>query len=194
VTRAAARRVGLLLADAGHLEQPDDAFYLTLDELTGDPAADWPERVAARRAEQAEYRKLRLPQSWKGVPRPTDGAAATATTGLELAGIGASPGIVQGRVRVVTDPTFAEVEPGEILVATTTDPSWASIMFISSGLVVDVGGPMSHAAVVARELGLPCVVNTHTGSRVLRTGDLVRVDGADGSVHVLRRAADRPPS
>jgi pyruvate,water dikinase len=85
----------------------------------------------------------------------------------------------------VTDPAFAEVEPDEILIAPTTDPSWASIMYISSALVVDVGGPISHAAVVARELRLPCVVNTRTGSRDIRTGDRLRVDGDAGTVEIL---------
>jgi pyruvate,water dikinase len=89
----------------------------------------------------------------------------------------------------VDDPTFAEVEPDEILVTPTTDPSWASIMFISAGLVVDIGGQLSHAAVVARELGIPCVVNTRVGSRVLHTGDRVRVDGAAGTVELVARAA-----
>jgi pyruvate,water dikinase len=85
-------------------------------------------------------------------------------------------------------PDFDEVEPDEVLVAPTTDPSWASIMFISSALIVDIGGALSHAAVVARELGIPCVVNTRTGTRELRTGDLVRVNGDAGTVEVLKRA------
>jgi pyruvate,water dikinase len=79
------------------------------------------------------------------------------------------------------------VEPDEVLVAPTTDPSWSSIMFISSALVVDIGGMLSHAAVVARELGIPCVVNTRTGTRALRTGDRVRVDGTTGTVTVIER-------
>jgi len=86
------------------------------------------------------------------------------------------------------------VEPGEILVTTTTDPSWASIMFISSALVVDIGGALSHAAVVARELGIPCVVNTRNGTRSLHTGDRVRVDGNAGTVEVMKPAIDRSPS
>jgi pyruvate,water dikinase len=90
-------------------------------------------------------------------------------------------------VRVVHDPDFTDVEPGEVLVAPTTDPSWASIMFVSAALVVDIGSVLSHAAVVARELGLPCVVNTRVGTRVLRDGDLVRVDGTAGTVTILRR-------
>jgi pyruvate,water dikinase len=105
-----------------------------------------------------------------------------------LTGIGAGSGVVEGLVRVVHDPDFADVEPGEVLVAPTTDPSWASIMFVSAALVVDIGSVLSHAAVVARELGLPCVVNTRVGTRVLRDGDLVRVDGTAGTVEILRRA------
>jgi phosphoenolpyruvate synthase/pyruvate phosphate dikinase len=76
----------------------------------------------------------------------------------------------------------------EILVAPTTDPSWSSIMFVSSALVVDIGSALSHAAVVARELGLPCVVNTREGTRLLRTGDRVRVDGTAGTVEILERS------
>ena len=107
-----------------------------------------------------------------------------------LTGIGAGSGIVEGPVRIVHDPAVVEVEPGEVLVAPTTDPSWASIMFVSSALVVDIGSVLSHAAVVARELGLPCVVNTGNGTRVLRNGDLVRVDGSAGTVQLLKRAED----
>ena len=72
-----------------------------------------------------------------------------------------------------------------MLVAETTDPSWSSIMFISSALVMDSGGALSHAAVVARELEIPCVVNTHTGTKRIRTGDRVRVDGDAGTVEIL---------
>jgi pyruvate,water dikinase len=89
---------------------------------------------------------------------------------------------------VVLDPSFADVEPGEILVSATTDPSWASIMFLSSALIVDIGGSLSHAAVVARELGIPCVVNTRRGSTLLHTDDLVRVNGGAGTVEILERA------
>ena len=71
----------------------------------------------------------------------------------------------------------------------TTDPSWSSVMFISSALVVDIGGALSHAAVVARELRVPCVVNTRSGSRTIKTGDRIRVNGSSGTVEILERAA-----
>jgi pyruvate, water dikinase len=106
-----------------------------------------------------------------------------------LTGTGTSPGIVEGLVRVVGDPGQDDVETGEILVAHTTDPSWASIMFQSSALVVDIGGLLSHAAIVARELGVPCVMGTGNATQTLRTGDWCRVDGSAGTVEVLHRGS-----
>jgi pyruvate,water dikinase len=88
----------------------------------------------------------------------------------------------------MADSSFGDFVPGDILVAHTTDPSWASIMFLAKALVVDIGGLLSHAAVVGRELGIPCVMGTGTGTRALRTGDVCRVDGSAGTVHVLKRA------
>jgi rifampicin phosphotransferase len=173
------------------LDDPADVFYLTVDELLAPRlTSEARELVAQRRARRAENLRLTLPNTWKGTPVPisrgTD-AAARMAVGDVISGIGVSAGTVEGMVRVVTDPTFADVEPGEILVAPLTDPSWASIMFLSSALVVDVGGALSHAAVVARELRLPCVVATGTGSQVLATGDRVRVrvDGTAGTVELL---------
>jgi pyruvate,water dikinase len=115
-----------------------------------------------------------------GEPDPEGGPSV-------ITGTGVSRGVVEGFARVVTDPSFADVEPDEVLIAPTTDPSWSSIMFISSALVVDMGGALSHAAVVARELRIPCVVGTRDGTRSLRTGDWVRVDGTAGTVEVLAR-------
>jgi pyruvate,water dikinase len=187
VARCAGRRIGAQLAEDGVLDTPDDVFYLTVVELAGALPADVKELVALRRERRAEYQALELPGSWQGTPDVTPVAVDDAAVD-RITGIGASAGIVEGVVRVVLDPTFAEVEPDEILVTPTTDPSWASIMFLSAGLVVDIGGALSHAAVVARELGIPCVVNTRSGSRTLHTGDRVRVDGKAGTVEVLERA------
>lgn len=193
VARGAARRAGECLAADGVLDHPEDVFYLTADELTGalpDGAGDL---VAWRRVRRAEYEQLAIPGNWKGTPVPTridTGAADEDGQPPDVVeGIGVSAGVAEGVVRIVTDPTFADVEQDEVLVAPTTDPSWSSIMFVSSALVVDIGGPLSHAAVVARELGLPCVVNTRSGTRALRTGDRVRVDGSKGTVEVLERVA-----
>lgn len=179
VARGATRRLSSLLEL--------DAFSLTADELAGPLPADASALVARRRQRRAEYEALTIPNMWRGVPETSPTAAPAPDDATIIGGVGVSSGITEGFVRVVTDPTFTEVGEGEILVTPTTDPSWASIMFLSSALVVDIGGPLSHAAVVARELAIPCVVNTRHGSRVLRTGDRVRVDGNAGTVEVLER-------
>jgi phosphoenolpyruvate synthase/pyruvate phosphate dikinase len=94
-------------------------------------------------------------------------------------------------VKVVIDPNAAEVEEGEILVCKATDPSYGTLFMFAAGLVIDVGAPSSHGAIVARELGIPCVINTRVGTRTLKDGDLVRVDGGTGIVNVLHPAQPR---
>jgi rifampicin phosphotransferase len=191
VARASARRAGECLVADGVLEHREDAFFLTVEELTRGLPDDAREVVATRRRQRAEYESVRLPEHWRGIPEALPAEDQPIADGpMVFEGTGVSGGRVEGTVRVVLDPTTAEVQQDEILVAPTTDPSWSSIMFISSALVVDIGGMLSHAAVVARELGIPCVVNTQNGSRALRTGDRVRVDGDAGRVEILARAAE----
>jgi len=187
VGRAAARHAGRLLVERGVLREADDVFHLTVDELGTPLTADVRDLVERRRARRAEYLRLTIPPGWKGMPVPTPigSGARVLRAGDVVEGIGVSAGVVEGVARVVLDPDFMDVEPGEILVAPITDPSWCSIMFLSRGLVVDLGGALSHAAIVARELGIPCVVNTEDGTRAIRTGDLVRVDGDKGTVELL---------
>jgi pyruvate,water dikinase len=105
----------------------------------------------------------------------------------ELAGIAASTGIVEGRARVLDDPDGQDIEEGEILVCRSTDPSWAVLFSLAAGLVIDIGSPLSHGAILARELGLPCVINTRHATTQIRTGDRIRVDGTNGTVTVLDR-------
>jgi phosphohistidine swiveling domain-containing protein len=187
VARGAARRMGVHLADQGVFDDPEDVFYFTADELAGIPSTGTAAVAAQRRAQREAFKAIELPPHWQGDPIPIEivvspqpGADRTA-----VHGIGASGGVVEGTVRVLHSPDFADVEPGEVLVCGTTDPSWASVLFLSVALVVDVGGPLSHAAVVAREFGVPCVVGTGDGTTTLRTGDRVRVDGNTGTVDIL---------
>lgn len=187
VCRAAARRLGTIQAADGTLDSPEDVFFLTLDDLR----AGWPPRAAELAAERRtffeHYRTLELPEIWQGEPQPAtiDGDQDADT----IHGIAASPGIVEGTVRVVLDPAQAEINDGEILVARNTDPAWASLMFLSAGLISDIGGLMSHTAVVARELGIPCAVNTRTATRTLRTGDRIRLNGTTGTIERIDCAA-----
>jgi pyruvate,water dikinase len=189
VARSSARQVGEQLAANSTIDEPDDVFYLTLDELRQlRLPPDVRELIELRRARRAAYERLEVPGHWRGMPAPTE-AGNGDDDGGAVSGIGVSAGVVEGPARVMTSLDFSDVEPGEILVACTTDPSWSSIMFVSAGLVMDIGGALSHAAVVARELEIPCVVNTTNGTRAIRTGDRVRVDGGSGRVEILSRAA-----
>jgi pyruvate,water dikinase len=183
--RAAARTIGTDLAARGILDAREDVFYLTMDEVVGTLPANVKDVVAFRRDRRREYQKFNLPDSWIGNPEPTtDAALGTALSG----GIGVSPGVVEGHARVITDVHANEdLEPGEILVCETTDPSWAAYFLVASGVVIDIGGAMSHGAIVAREVGIPCVVNLKVATRVLHTGDRVRIDGGTGSVELLER-------
>jgi len=187
--RAAARVLGEELAAAGTIGAADDVCYLTVDEIFGELPPDPKEAVAFRRAKREEYLGLRLPDTWTGVATPTKvEPTEAAKTGDVLTGLAVSPGVVEGRARVVLDAATSELEPGEVLVCETTDPSWASLFLVASALVIDIGGALSHGAIVARELGVPCVINTRAGTRSLRTGDLLQVDGNAGVVRVLESA------
>ncbi|HEX4108098.1 MAG TPA: PEP-utilizing enzyme [Solirubrobacteraceae bacterium] len=188
IVRASGRRMGVLLVEQGVLPDADDAFFFTADELIAGLPENAAEIAAERRALRAELEKYDIPQHWGGNPVPfaldsVDGGGAE-----RVSGIAASGGVVEGTVRLVHDPAFTDVEDDEVIVCPTTDPSWASVLFLCSALVVDIGGPLSHAAVVSRELGIPCVIGTNNGTAVLRTGDRVRVDGNTGVVEVLSRA------
>jgi phosphohistidine swiveling domain-containing protein len=188
VARAAARRIGHLLAAQGFIDDPEDVFFLTREEIRDGQWATARSTVEFRRRCHQEYQRYELPVQWKGAPEAR--LIDTPSDAVEVIdGIGASPGVVEGPVRVVAEPDDIDIEEGEILVARTTDPSWAAVMFLSAGLVMDIGGALSHAAVVARELGIPCVANTGIGTRVLVTGDRCRVDGSTGRIEILERAS-----
>jgi pyruvate,water dikinase len=194
VVRSATRRIGELLAQAGALDRAEDAFFLTREELLDPRNGPWQAAVRERRQLRAELQALTMPALWQG--RPTFQAAVPAPgtedpvdrSKITVTGIGACGGVVEGTVRVVNDPCVDEIEHGDVLVAPLTDPAWAPVMFVAAALIVDLGGPISHAAVVARELGIPCVMGTGDGTRLLQTGDRVRVDGQTGVVEVLAPA------
>lgn len=191
VARVAALVCGEVLTRAGVFADAEDAFWLTVDELAGPLPADVGALIATRRAVTEEYRGLDVPESWQGTPQPFVLEATEERVDGEVTGAAVSPGIVEGIVRLILDPEGDdELEPGEVLVCRTTDPSWASLMMVASALVIDIGGAVSHGAIVARELGIPCVIGTRNGTAILRTGDRVRVDGERGLVEVLQRALD----
>jgi len=112
-----------------------------------------------------------------------------------LTGIPVSPGIVTGTARVILRADdHAQVLPGEILIAPFTDPAWSPYFITAAGVVMEQGGILSHGSIVAREYGLPAVTNVASATRVIRTGDLVQVDGNRGCVSVLKRLAEDHPA
>jgi pyruvate,water dikinase len=195
--RCAGRLIGAHLVEAGFLDDVEDVLFLTYQELDAGITGPQQELVAQRRADHVRYQALTVPQAWTGNPvvtvaAPADsaGAGAGADAGAvtapvtELRGIGIVGEEVSGVARVVLDPSQADLEPGDILVCKTTDPSWTPLFLVAEALVIDTGGAMSHGAIVARELGVTCVINTVTGTRDIPDGAEITVDGRTGVVRL----------
>jgi pyruvate,water dikinase len=186
--RVAARAIGRELADSGRLDDPDDVFGLTYDELLAEPVPPDPRALAIERAAlRADYCSTDLADKWMGPPQRVAASAPGATNGSvsTIQGEAVGGGAVTGRARVVLDVAEEQLEPGEILICRATDPGWTSLFHLAGGVGVDMGGTMSHAAIVARELGIPCVTCTVDGTRRLHTGDLVRLDGDAGEIQII---------
>jgi rifampicin phosphotransferase len=181
----------------------DDVFLLTIDEVLallsrGDAATQF---IPARRETYARYRELPPypmiirgrfdPFQWAAGPnRRYDIYDATAATPVSasniMTGFAGAAGRIEGRVRVLAGPEQSDqFQPGEILVAVTTNVGWTLLFPRAAAVVTDVGAPLSHAAIVARELGIPAVVGCGSATTRLRTGDRVRVDGERGTVEIL---------
>ncbi|WP_254270996.1 PEP/pyruvate-binding domain-containing protein [Haloarcula marina] len=178
---------GRQLERAGALESRDDVWHLTYDELraaVADPRTLAGVDVTARRQAYERATALappRLLTSEGEVLRatgPIDGTPGAVT----LAGTGAAPGVVEGDVRVVTDPARTRIARGEVLVAPYTDPGWTPLFLNAAAVVTEVGGRLTHGSLVAREYGIPAVVGVDDATTRLKTGDRVRVDGVSGTV------------
>jgi pyruvate,water dikinase len=201
ILRELGRRSAERARDAGVTDAAvEDIWFVVADELD-DFLAD-PARLAAviaeRRAMRARLAERIPPFVFEGEPPPWESwpkrsdveELARPAAGEIIRGIAGAPGRATGRARVVLHPAeAADLEPGEILVAPITDPSWTPLFVPAVGVVVDVGALLSHAVIVARELGIPAVVSATDATRRLRNGDLITVDGAAGTVTVLEDPA-----
>lgn len=191
--RRAVLEAGAMAAEQGRLEQPTDAWWLELRELTavlegGGPSV---EELRRREVELAGYEAMVPPRvitsEGEQPPLPDDDLALAPG---ELRGLAASAGTVEGVARVVLDPSRQVLEAGEILVAPHTDPGWTPLFVHAAGLVMEIGGLMTHGSVVAREYGLPAVVGVEGATTRIRSGQRVRVDGDRGRVVVLDEARE----
>lgn len=188
--------VGAQFHAAGLLDDPRDVFLLTVQEVLGaiegfGPSADLAGLANVRRAEMAGAAALPDPPERilvNGAAILAQGrapAAAPADDSAERSGTGCSAGRVTAAARVVTDPRTQRIAAGEILVARHTDPGWIALFASAAAIVVERGSLLSHSAIVARELGIPCVVGLAGATGWIRDGERIEVDGATGLVRRL---------
>jgi pyruvate,water dikinase len=182
---------GEALTQTGRLVHADDIFFLSLPEVYAAlDGADFRSTAGERRAQYAQERARRsvplvlLSDGTTPAAQPVAGDA----TGHLLRGIPASPGRATGPARVILEPHAAQLAHGEILVAPSTDPGWTPLFLTAGGLVMETGGAMSHAAIVAREYGIPAVVGVAEATKRIQTGQSVTVDGSSGTVTIAPRS------
>jgi pyruvate,water dikinase len=177
------------LVQAGVLRDQEDIFYLTFDELRDVVSSRQVDRQLIRRRRDAFHshqaftppRVLTSDGEVIAGSYRRDGVPPGALVGLPV-----SAGTVEGRARVIRDLSQAHLEPGDILVTTYTDPAWTPLFLAIDGLVTEVGGLMTHGAVIAREYGLPAIVGVENATSLIRDGQRIRVHGTDGYVEILR--------
>jgi pyruvate,water dikinase len=193
--RLALRELGRRYVERGIFVVDNEYGMARWDEL--DQLVDDPETLVAtlhqREHDYAELATVEPPFVFEGSPPPVSSwpvrggrPVAVANAGDTLHGVPGCPGISRGRARVVLDshdPTG--LDPGDVLVAPITDPSWTPLFVPAAGVIVDVGAPLSHAIIVSRELGIPCVVSVTDATRRIPDGALVEVNGDAGTVTVI---------
>lgn len=181
--------IGSRLVLSEKLSAPDDIFYLSKEEVTAliSDGVDAQALSKERRADYERFRRIKSPEvirtgdEHRGTPAPPPSAV------MELKGQGTSRGVITGRARVIALPEdFHNLEKGEILVTLYTDPSWTPLLAMAGGLVLEVGGMLSHGSIVAREYGIPAAVGIKDATEIIRTGDRVKIDGRAGSVIVYK--------
>ncbi|MEV0062177.1 rifamycin-inactivating phosphotransferase [Nocardia sp. NPDC050718] len=185
--QALLREADRLVRD-GVLRDPEDIYYLRFDELgevVRTQQAD-AELIDQRKDAFRSYRTLAAPRVLTSDGEALTGAYRRADLPPgALPGMAVSAGTIEGRARVVSDIGQADLDPGDILVTAYTDPSWTPLFVAIRGLVTEVGGLMTHGAVIAREYGLPAVVGVEHATTLIRDGQRIRVHGADGYVEIL---------
>jgi pyruvate,water dikinase len=194
IMRQLMREVARRMIAVGCLQQPADLYYLTLDEILGYLRGGSTERldelIRIRRVQRAECEQGHEPPDLLFGREPLESAkvAGSGEVGSVMNGLGVSGGVVEGVARVVhgTD-SLDRFEPDEILVAPFTDAGWTPYFTLASAVIVENGGILTHTSVVARELGLPAIVNVRNATTLIRTGDRLRLDADKGVVEIISR-------
>jgi pyruvate,water dikinase len=192
--------LGRRFADAGAVEQADDIYWLKESEVKGlvtalergehleNTAETVHERRALWRARKRATPPPQLPAGKKYMGFDMEGVLAGGEGGLEgntIKGVAASPGQVTAPARVLHGPEdFDQMKPGDILVAGITTPAWTPLFAMAAGVVTDIGGPLSHGSIVAREYGIPAVLGTGIATKSIHSGQTIAVDGSNGTVTI----------
>jgi pyruvate,water dikinase len=190
--------LGERLAQAGLISQGEDIYWLKLGELQeavpaserGEPLTSLAGRVAQRKASHQALKQFTPPPILPPKKRVMGinmesfiPASEDSHTGNTIKGVGASVGRVTARACVLHSPQdFDQMKPGDVLVAATTTPAWTPLFVMASAVVTDIGGPLSHGSIVAREYGIPAVLGTGVATRWITNGQLITVDGTQGIV------------
>jgi pyruvate,water dikinase len=194
------RELGRRFADNGAFEQADDIYWLKGSEVKslvsalerGERLENMAEKVSERRALWRARKRAtpppQLPVGKKYMGFDMEGVLAGGEGGLEgntIKGVGASPGQVTAPARVLQGPEdFDQMKPGDILVAGITTPAWTPLFAMAAGVVTDIGGPLSHGSIVAREYGIPAVLGTGIATKSIHSGQTITVDGSSGTVTI----------
>jgi pyruvate,water dikinase len=191
---SAMRVIYLAIADnlvkKGILKERDDIFYLKVTEVSDIIAETLKKEqivniLEERRKEKEEYEHLDIPEVIVGKPPPIEELIYTVEPETQFEGTGCSCGVITGKARVVMNPAECpELKEGEILVAPYTDPGWSPLFVTAGGLVTEIGGTLSHGVIIAREYGIPAVVGVKNATRIIKTGQLITVDGTKGMVYI----------
>ncbi|MEL7565644.1 MAG: phosphoenolpyruvate synthase [Dehalobacterium sp.] len=188
VYKQALMKEAALLVQKRVIQEPEDIYYLTFDELrevAGTNRLDY-SIITKRKADYEVYEKLTPPRVMTSDGEIITGEYDTGDIPKgALSGVPVSTGVIKGRARIVLKLEEAQIEEGDILVTAFTDPSWTPLFVSIKGLVAEVGGMMTHGAVVAREYGLPAVVSVENATKQIKDGQKIRVNGTKGYVEIL---------
>lgn len=190
------RELGRRFVERGVFDELEDFGFVLgeeEDDLLGTDPSVLTDRIRERKKQHADLAgkipefvfagQSTDPSTW---PQRSDNTSEALTLGESIQGFPGCPGVSEGRARIILDSHDpSALEPGDVLVAPITDPSWTPLFVPAGGVVVDVGAALSHAIIVSRELGIPCVVSATDATRRIPDGALVRVDGNTGTVTVL---------
>jgi rifampicin phosphotransferase len=182
--------IGRRLQQAGVISEPDDVYWLHRSEIDEDQGS-LTDQVEQRKQLWRGQRRATPPQllpkgAWGDMFRNWMPAASEDQTGDVIKGIAGSAGTITAPARVLGGPQdFGQMQPGDVLVASITTPAWTSLFAMASGVVTDIGGPLSHSSIVAREYGIPAVLGTAVATRRIQSGQQIEVDGDAGTVTLL---------